>query len=245
MTELRWQDALDVAIVAYIFYKLLSIAKGTRVERILLGIAVLLLLFAVGKRLELSSLNFLLGSFVNSLILVIVIIFQNDIKRFLYSLGRNPFFRKISYAEETMFYDELTDACLGLAKRRLGALIVVERETNLDEFVEPGVPMDAQVKAELLLSIFQKASPLHDGAVLIREGRIVAASCILPLTLRDDIDKDVGTRHRAALGISEVSDAIAIAVSEERGSVSYAIRGELARNVTGEELKKVLKGLLE
>jgi diadenylate cyclase len=245
MKEVRWQDALDILIVSYIFYKLLSVVKGTRVERILLGIVVLLFLFFVGKSLELSSLNFVLGSFMNSLVIVIVIIFQNDIKKFLYSLGRNPFFKKISYPEETLFYDELTDACFGLAKRRLGALIVVEREINIDEFIEPGIPIDAQVNAELLWSIFQRTSPLHDGAVLIREGRIVAASCILPLTLRDDIEKDIGTRHRAALGISEVSDAIAIAVSEERGWVSYAIKGELMRNVTGEELKKVLKGLLE
>lgn len=245
MTSLRWQDILDILIVSFILYKVLSIIRGTRVERILLGILVLLLLSLVSRKLNLSTLEFILSSFVNSLILIIIIVFQNDIKKFLYSLGRNPFFRKISYAEETMFYDELTEACLALAKRRLGALIVVEREMTIDEFIEPGVPVDASVNVELILSIFQRTSPLHDGAILIREGRITAASCILPLTLRDDIDKILGTRHRAAIGISEVSDAVAIAVSEEYGTISYALRGDLIRNVGPEELKRALKGLLE
>lgn len=245
MISLRWQDILDIFIVSFILYKVLSIIKGTRVERILLGILVLLILSLVSKKLNLSTLEFILSSFVNSLILIIIIVFQNDIKRFLYSLGRNPFFRKISYAEETMFYDELTEACIALAKRRLGALIVVEREMTIDELIEPGVPVDASVNAELILSIFQKTSPLHDGAILIREGRITAASCILPLTLREDIDKVLGTRHRAAIGISEVSDAVAIAVSEEYGTISYALKGELIRNVGSDDLKKALKGLLE
>jgi diadenylate cyclase len=163
----------------------------------------------------------------------------------LLALGRSPFFKKITYVEETLFFDELSNACTVMANKKTGALLVIEREVGLEEFMEIGVRLDAEVNAELILSVFQYASPLHDGAMIIREGRIRAASCILPLTMRDTIDKQLGTRHRAAIGITEVTDAVALVVSEEKGKISYAFKGELHWNVDGDTLKKVLRDVLK
>ena len=147
--------------------------------------------------------------------------------------------------EETLFYDELVNACTVMGKRRTGGLIVLEREVGLDEFIEGGIKIDADVNAELLISLFQPTSPLHDGAVVVRDGRIRAASCVLPLSTRDDMDKDFGTRHRAAVGVTEVSDAVSVVVSEESGQVSYACNGNIVRNASPEALKRALKDLLQ
>ena len=174
-----------------------------------------------------------------------VVIFQNEIRRVLFALGRSPFFRKITYVDETLFYEELANACVVMSKRKTGALILLEREMGLSEFTEAGIKIDADVNTELIVSIFQTTTPLHDGALVIGDGRIKAASCVLPLSTRDDIDKDFGTRHRAAIGITEVTDAVAVTVSEESGHISYAHAGEITRNVTGEALKKELRELLK
>jgi diadenylate cyclase len=147
--------------------------------------------------------------------------------------------------DETLFYDELVNACTVMGKRRTGALIVLEREMGVDEFMEGGIKIDADVNAELIISLFQPTSPLHDGALVIREGRIRAASCVLPLSARDDMDKDFGTRHRAAIGITEVADAVSVVVSEESGQVSYASNGTIVRNASPDVVKRALKELLQ
>jgi diadenylate cyclase len=241
---IRWQDVLDVLIVAFIIYRGLLLVKGTRALRLVIGLAVVLLVFYLSRRLELYTLGWILNSFVASIALVIVVIFQNEIRRVLFFLGRSPFFGRISYVEETLFYDELASACAALSTRKTGCLIVIEREMGLGDFLEVGVRIDAEVNAELLISLFQTSSPLHDGAIVIREGRIRAAGCILPLSTRDDIDKDFGTRHRAAIGITEVTDAISVVVSEETGHLSYSAGGEIYRNVGSDRLKRELRGLL-
>lgn len=246
MTELfRWQDALDIIVVSFIIYRILLFIKGTRATQLLIGIIIIFFVFYVSKKLELFTLSWILGNFVGSIIIILVVIFQDDIRRMLLAIGRSPFLRRISYLEETMFYDTLANACNIMSKRKIGALIVIERDVGLEEFMEIGVRLDAELNTELILSIFNTSSPLHDGATIIREGRIRAAGCILPLTQREDLDKSFGTRHRAAIGISEITDAIAIAVSEEKGYISYAYRGEIHKKISGEELKTVLKELLK
>jgi diadenylate cyclase len=245
LDSLRWQDFLDVAVVAFIIYRILLLIRGTRARQLVVGLIVVFVAFYASRKLELFTLGWILNNFLGSIVVVIVIIFQDDIRRVLLSLGRNPLFKRISYVKETLFFDELVNACTAMAKRKMGALIVVEREVGLEEFMEIGIRLDADVNAELIMSIFHPSSPLHDGAVILREGRIRAAGCILPLTLEEGIGKGLGTRHRAAVGITEVTDAVAVVVSEEKGLVSYALRGDIVTGVTGEALRSALKGLLE
>lgn len=240
----RWQDILDILLVAFIIYHVFLFIKGTRALQVVLGLTVVFFVFYLSKKLELFTLGWILNNFVASVILVIVVIFQNEIRRMLLMLGRSPFFTRISYVEETLFYDELANACVVMSKRKIGALIAIEREVGLEEFMEIGIKIDSDVNAELMVSIFQPTSPLHDGALIIKEGRIRSASSILPLTMKDDIDKRLGTRHRAAIGITEVTDAVAVVVSEETRRISYAFRGALSEDLNADELKKVLKELL-
>ena len=244
MFDIRWQDILDIVIVAMIIYRVLVLIKGTRALELVIGIGLILFGFYLAKKLELFTLGWILNNFVASLFLVIVVIFQNEIRRFLFVLGRSPFFSKITYVGETHFYEELINACLVMSKKKTGALIVLEREMGLEEFMEGGIAIDADVNTELIVSIFQYTSPLHDGALVIKEGRIKSASNVLPLSTRDNIDKDHGTRHRAAMGITEVADSISVVVSEETGQISYSLEGEIIRNVNGETLKKALRELL-
>lgn len=242
---LRWQDILDIVIVAFVIYKVFGLIKGTRARQLLVGLVIIFFTFYTAKALELFTLSWILDSFVASIVLVIMVIFQDDIRRLLMSIGRNPLFRGISYVKQTFFYDELVNACMALSARQTGGLIVIERQVGLEEFMEIGVGFDAEVKSELLISIFLTPSPLHDGAVIIREGRIRAAGCILPLAMKQGIGKDFGTRHRAAIGITEVTDAVAVVVSEERGTVSYAYRGSIFSGVTDEILRAALKEVLK
>lgn len=242
--QIRWQDIVDIIIVAFIVYRIFLFIKGTRARQIVVGLAIVLFVYFISKRFEFFTLSWILSNFVTSLVIVIVIIFQDDIRRFLLALGRSPFFKKITYVKETLFFEELVNACTALAQRKNGALIVIEREVGLEEFTEVGLPLDAEMNTELLISIFQYASPLHDGAVILREGRIKAAGCILPVTMKDGIGKDLGTRHRAAIGITEVTDAIAIAISEEKGHISYAYKGNIITGISGDTLHRILREFL-
>jgi uncharacterized protein (TIGR00159 family) len=241
---LRWQDVLDILVVSFIIYRTFLLIKGTRAIQLIVGFIIIFFVFYLAKKLELFTLGWILSNFVGAIIFVIVVIFQNEIRRVLLALGRSPFFKKITYVEETLFYDELVNACVIVSNRHIGALIVIEREVGLEEFMEIGIRIDAAVNTELIVSMFQTTSPLHDGAMIIREGRIRAAGCILPLTLKDSIDMSLGTRHRAAIGITEVTDAVAVVVSEEKGRISYAYKGEIVTNISEEALKKVLKEVL-
>ena len=241
----RWQDIVDILIVAFIIYRVLLLVRSTRALQLVIGLTVVFFVFYLSKKLDLFTLGWILNNFIGSIALVVVVIFQNEIRRLLFALGRSPFFRNITYVEETLFYEELANACTIMSKRKTGALIVIEREMGLSEFLEAGIKIDADVNTELIVSVFQTTSPLHDGALVIGEGRIRAACCLLPLSTRDDIDKDFGTRHRAAIGITEVTDAVSVAVSEESGQISYAHSGGITRNVTGDALKKELRELLK
>ena len=240
----RWQDLLDILIVAFIIYRIVLLIKGTRAIQLIVGLIIIFAAFFFARKLELFTLGWILNNFVASVILVVVVLFQNEIRHVLLALGRSPFFSKISYVEETLFFDELINACVVMSKRRIGAIIAIQREAGLEEFMEIGTRLESDVNTELIVSMFQPASPLHDGALIIQQGRIKAASCVLPLTMKEDLPRALGTRHRAAIGITEVTDAVSIAVSEETGQVSYAVAGEMFRNVTADDLRKALKELL-
>jgi diadenylate cyclase len=244
MPDLRWQDIIDILIVSFIIYKTFLMIKGTRAIQLILGLVIVMFVFSLAERFGLFTVGWIFNNFVGSIIFVIVVIFQSDIRRLLLALGRSPFFKKITYVQETLFYDQLVNACVAMSKRKIGALVVIEREVGLEEFMEIGTRLDAEVNAELITSIFQSASPMHDGAMIIREGRIRMAGSLLPLTKSSEVEKSLGTRHRAGMGITEVTDAVTIIVSEEKGAISYAHKGEIFTNVNGEELKKILKKLL-
>ncbi|MBW6508370.1 MAG: diadenylate cyclase CdaA [Desulfuromonadales bacterium] len=243
--NIRLLDILDICIVAFIIYRIILLIKGTRAVQMLLGLAVILAVY-VGSRVgDLHTLNWFLSNFLSSIILVIVVIFQNDIRRALMHVGRNPFLGGATYREESHLIEELVKASVALANRKIGALIVVERETGIKDILESGTILDAEVSCDLVRSIFMPSSPLHDGALIVQQGRLSMAGCFLPLTQGSNLSTELGTRHRAAIGLTELADAIAIVVSEETGKISVAVNGGMTRNLDATSLKKVLGRLLE
>ena len=246
LQHFRWTlDLLDILLVAYIIYRILLLIKGTRTVQMLVGLAVLLVVYVASQVGGLFTLNWLLDNFLSSIILVIVVIFQNDIRRALMHMGRNPFFADQSFREEDKAIDELVKGCTSLAGRRYGALVVIERETGINDFLEVGTELDAKLTADLLGAIFHPQSPIHDGAIIIQRGRLTRAGCFLPLTQNPSVSPRLGTRHRAAIGLTELVDAVAIVVSEETGKVSVVVSGKMTRDLDAITLRKVLRRLLE
>ena len=243
--NIRLLDLLDISIVAFIIYRIILLIKGTRAVQMLLGLAVILVVYLASRIGDLHTLNWFLSNFLSSIILVIVVIFQNDIRRALMHVGRNPFFGGMTYREESEVIDELVKASVALGNRKIGALIAIERETGINDILESGVAVDARVSSELIRAIFMPTSPIHDGALVIQQGQLKMAGCFLPLSQSSDISKALGTRHRAAIGMTELADAIAIIVSEETGKISVAVNGGITRNLDATSLKKVLGRLLE
>ena len=245
LKNFRWTiDLLDIVLVAFIIYRIILLIKGTRTVQMLLGLAVLLIAYVVSQVGGLHTLNWLLDNFLSSIILVIVVIFQNDIRRALIHMGRNPFFADQSFREEDKAIEEMVKACTALAARRFGALVVIERETGINDFLEIGTELDAKLSADLLIAVFQPQSPIHDGAVIVQRGRLTRAGCFLPLTQNPAISPRLGTRHRAAIGLTELVDAVAVVVSEETGKISVAIAGKMTRDLDVITLRKVLTRLL-
>jgi diadenylate cyclase len=240
-------DCLDVVLVATIIYFALLLLKGTRAMQMGAGVGFMFIVYQAAKHLGLVTLYTLLDSLLTSLVLIVVVIFQQDIRRALQRVGRNPFFASGGVAMEHQVIDDAVRAASSLAQKRIGALVVFEREALLDEFIEAGTTLDAAVTKELLYSIFipSHENPMHDGAVIIREGRIWQAGAFLPLTVSTKLDRNLGTRHRAAIGISEETDAVVIVVSEERGEVSLCFNGNVVRNLDSALLRKVLMGLFQ
>ena len=246
LKHFRWSlDLLDILLVAFIIYRIILLIKGTRTVQMLLGLVVLMVVFVASQVAGLYTLNWLLDNFLSSIILVIVVIFQNDIRRALVHMGRNPFFIDQSYREESQSIDELVKGCTALAAQRYGALIVIERETGINDFLEIGTELDARISADLLAAVFHPQSPIHDGAVVMQRGRLSRAGCFLPLTQNPAVSPRLGTRHRAAIGLTELVDAVAIVVSEESGKISVVISGKMTRNLDAITLRKVLRRLLE
>ncbi len=244
-SSLRWIDLLDVGIVAFIVYRILLLIRGTRAMQMLTGLGILGIGFFISSTFELFTFHWLLSYFFDYLILIVIVLFQDDLRRALTHVGKNPFFAGASAEEEREMVDEIARAATRLAKERLGALIVIERETGLKNFIDTGSKLDSKVKAELIYSIFIQSSPIHDGAVIITNGRLAAAGCFLPLSKDPNIDKRFGTRHRAALGLTEDSDAIVVLVSEEAGEAHLVKNGRLTTNLTEQELRQSLGALLD
>jgi len=237
------RDTLDVLLVAVGIYWLLLLIRGTRAIQILVGLGALIGLRVAADFLELLTLAWLLDNFLGPAVLIVVILFQADIRRGLGRLGRG-FFPSLSERQESQMVEEVVRAVQLLSARRVGALIVLERSIRLDEQIEAGTPLDASVTKELIVSIFLPSSPLHDGAVLIQQGRLSYAGAILPLTLRTDLPEGVGTRHRAAVGITEETDAVVIVASEETGAISVVVGGEMVRGLEAKRLRVVLRDAL-
>jgi len=238
-----FRDTVDILIVAAGIYWLLLLIRGTRAIQILVGLIALIALSLASELFQLAALGMILERFLGSAVLIIVILFQNDIRRALARVGRG-FFPSFSAEQELQVVEEIVRSAGALSQRRHGALIVLERESNLGDLIEAGVTVDARLSKDLLTSIFQPSSPMHDGAVVIQEGRIASAGCILPLTLRTDLPEGLGTRHRAAVGITEETDALVVVVSEETAKISVVLGGELLRGLDVPRLRVVLRDVL-
>ncbi len=237
------RDTIDVLIVTVGIYWLLVLIRGTRAVQIRVGLIVLMAASVASELLNLVTLRLILENFLGSAVIIMVILFQNDIRRALARVGRGVF-PSVSAQEESQIVEEVVRAAQTLAQRRVGALIVLERETQLDDQIEAGTPIDAAVSKELLTSIFLPYSPLHDGAVVIQRGRMAYAGCILPLTARMDLPEGLGTRHRAAVGITEETDAVVVVVSEETASISVVMGGDITRNLDPPQLREILRDVL-
>lgn len=240
LKQIRWQDILDIVFVAIILYRLLLIIKGTKAAQMVFGLVLLLVASLLSGYLELYTVNWILQSLWAQIVIVLIILFQPEIRRALAQMGEARFLRAFTSAEELKSLDEIVKAAVALANRKMGALIVIERDTSLKDFVEMGTLLDAKVSREILLSIFHPTSPIHDGAVVIRGNRIVAAGCFLPIALSTEVSKALGTRHRAGIGLTEETDGIAIIVSEETGSISMATAGKLETAIDMESLRNRL-----
>lgn len=237
----RWQDIADILIVSYIIYRGIILIRGTRAVQMLGGAVVIAFFYFLSTTFDLLTLQLLLRYLLGSILLIIVVIFQEDIRRALTEIGRRPFAKNQKIAANDL--TEIISAVVSLSRKRIGALIIIERETGLLEYIETGFILDAQLLQQLLLAIFYPTSPMHDGAVVIRKGRIHSAGCVLPLSKNLDIDKRYGMRHRAALGLSERTDAVIITVSEETQEISIVKDGTIQLVRDEEHLEFALKDI--
>lgn len=237
------RDTVDILLVTLGIYWLLLLIRGTRAVQILVGLIVLISVSLASEIFQLLTVRWILANFLGSAVIIAVILFQHDIRRALARVGRG-FFPAVSARRESQIAEEVVRAAQTLAQKRVGALIVLERETGLDDQIEAGTPLDAAVSKELLTSLFLPYSPLHDGAVVIQRGRVAHAGCILPLTLRAGLSPGLGTRHRAALGITEETDAVVVVVSEETASISVVLGGEITSGLDAPRLRVVLREIL-
>jgi len=232
------KDIVDVLIVSYIIYKVLMMVRGTRAVQLLQGIFLLVLVWALSNLLNLYTLKWLMNQMFTFGVVTVLIIFQPELRRALEQIGRNKLFQRSSPEEQDVSHrvNEIVKSVNYLARRKIGALIVFERNTGLNDYIESGIKMESKLSSELLSNVFVPNTPLHDGAVIIRGGLIMAAGCYLPLSENPFISKELGTRHRAAIGITEVCDAISVTVSEETGQISLAMNGQIVRDIKEESL---------
>src|SRR5919106_2773041 len=240
-----WWDVLDILIVSFVIYEFLKLIRGTRAVQMATGVLLIVGLFYISRLAPLQTVNWMIRNMLAFVAFAAIVIFQSDIRRALAHFGQAPFFRYLNRqqaAHETI--EELVVASTTLSAQRIGAIIAIEREIGLRNYIESGIPLDATLTYDLIATIFQPKSPLHDGAVIIQESRVAAAACFLPLTVNPRLGRDLGTRHRAAIGLTEENDAIAVVVSEERGQIALSIDGNLERNLTPEQLRDRLRVLL-
>lgn len=237
-------NVIDILLVWFVVYKLITIIKGTKAVQLLKGIFFIIIAYLITQALNLETLGWIMQQVLNWGFLAIIIIFQPEMRRALEQLGRGKLFSSSQLNEESergRLIDAMSKSVSYMAKRRIGALISIERETGLSEYIETGIPMNSDITSELIINLFIPNTPLHDGAVIIQKNRIAAAACYLPLSESPFISKELGTRHRAALGISEVTDAITVIVSEETGAISLTANGDLHRNLSLEDFEVKLR----
>ncbi len=236
---------IDFLVVYLLIYQVLVLIRGTRAIQMLIGLVLVIIFYFLSKDqyLGLSTVNWALNKFIGSIIIIIVILFQVDIRRGLSKFGTSRLFGGLASQQDAVYVEELVRAAANLAEERIGALIAIERDADLSLYADDAIPVDARLTREMLYAIFNPANrnPLHDGAVVVRDGRIVAAGCFVPLTSNPRVDKSLGTRHRAAIGLSEDTSAVVLVVSEETGIVSVAIDGKLTRRLDSNELRELLQ----
>ncbi|HXU44762.1 MAG TPA: diadenylate cyclase CdaA [Thermoanaerobaculia bacterium] len=237
---LTWRDPIDILAVAVVVYNLLLLIRGTRAVQMLLGIVFVGFVYYAARLADLPTLQTLLESLLIVLPFAVIILFQQEIRRALANFGRNPLWGLARQQKVASTFNEVVLAATTLAARRIGALIVIERLQGLRNYIENGVRIDAQLSYGLLINIFTPDTPLHDGAVIVQDDRIAAAACFLPLSVNPELSKEFGTRHRAALGLTEETDALAVVVSEETGIISVVIDGEIIRDLDGKSLRNTL-----
>jgi diadenylate cyclase len=249
LQRVNWIDALDIFLVAVIFFLVLYLVRGTRAVPLLRGVIFLtIVVVLLSDVIRLRAFGWLARNVLPALLVAIPVVFQPELRRALERLGRaGSLFGRTTGNRHSLeqMLDAISEACIRLAESRYGALVVIERETGLQEFVDSGVPLDAAVTPELLRTLFDPHTVLHDGAVIIRRGRVVAAACVLPLSTAFLADRQLGLRHRAAIGVTEESDAVAVVVSEERGAISITHNGRIIRNLDGKRLGVVLRAFFQ
>ena len=244
--RIGWLDVIDIAIVAFLIYEFLKLIRRTRAVQMVFGVAFVVALYYASELAPLPTVNWLISDMLGYIVFAAIVLFQADIRRALSNLGRAPFFRYLARpttTDETI--EEIVVAATMLASRRIGAIIAIEREMGLRNYIESGIPLDSAVTYDLLVSIFQTESPLHDGAVIIQENRVAAAACFLPLTVNPRVGNRFGARHRAAIGLTEEADAVAVVVSEETGEVSLAIDGQSEGHIAPDQLRFRLEALMQ
>jgi diadenylate cyclase len=242
---IAWWDLLDIALVSFLIYELLLLIRGTRAVQMALSGGFLIGLFFLSRWLELETVNWVIRNLATYVVFAIIVLFQSDIRRAMAHFGRAPFFRyfeRVQSTDETI--EELVTTATNLASRKIGAIIVIERQIGLRNYIESGIPLDAVVTYDLMVSIFLPGSPLHDGAVTIQGDRVAAAACFLPLSVNAKVNRELGTRHRAAIGLTEENDAVAVVVSEETGRISLVLGGDLQRGISADALGAELRSLI-
>ncbi|MEP6914084.1 MAG: diadenylate cyclase CdaA [Acidobacteriota bacterium] len=240
-----WADVVDIAIVSFLIYEFLKLIRGTRAVQMGAGSLLIVLLFYVSRLAPLQTVNWMIRNMLLYVAFAAIVIFQSDIRRALAHFGQAPFFRYLNRqeaADETI--EEIVVAATMLSAQRVGAIVAVEREIGLRNYIESGIPIDATLTYDLLVTIFTPKSALHDGAVILQDNRVAAAACFLPLTTNPRISRELGTRHRAAIGLTEENDAVAVVVSEETGQIAIALDGKIERGLTPDQLRDRLRPLV-
>jgi diadenylate cyclase len=240
-----WWDLADILVVSILIYEVLKLIKGTRAVQMAVGAGFLALIFFGSRWIRLDTVNWLVRNFLGSIVFAIIVLFQADIRRALAHLGRAPFFRwfaKEESREESI--EEIVVAASMLSAQRIGAIIAIERQVGMRNYIDGGISLDAVLTYDLLLAIFQPKSPLHDGAAIVQNDRVAAAACFLPLTINPKLSTELGSRHRAAIGLTEENDAVAIVVSEESGTISVVVDGQIERGFDVNTLRSRLRSLM-
>ncbi len=244
LSQFELRHVVDVLLVAYVLYRILILIQGTRAVRVVVGLVLVFVAYTLANLLQLSTVVWLLSNVFTYIVLAVIVLFQSELRRGLAHLGRTAALRGLTTAIPTEPFDDIVSAATAMAAERRGAIIVFERAVGLQNYIDQGITLDAKISFDLLFSIFHPATSLHDGAVIVRGDRAAAASCFLPLTSNPRLSRGLGSRHRAAIGISEETDAVAVVVSEESGSLSLAVSGKITRRLDAASLSRRLRQLL-